>query len=66
MEDAERFIAEWVLHGTDRAREYLDRLADGDYLPELVFPDEAIARAATVNPEALRKVESLRKIPPIE
>ena len=63
MEDAERFIAEWVLPGTDRACEYLDRLADGDYLPELVFPDEAIARAATVNPEALRKVESLRKIP---
>ncbi len=45
MEDAGRFIAEWVLPGTDREREYLDYLAGGDYRPEFVFPDEAMTRA---------------------
>ena len=45
MEDAECFIAEWVLPKTDNEREYLDRLVDGDYRPELVFPVEAITRA---------------------
>lgn len=63
MEDAERFIAEWVLPRTDVEHEYLERLAGGDYRPELVFPDESMAKAAAVNPEALWKVENLRKMP---
>ena len=63
MEDAERFIADWVLPKTDEEHEYLERLAGGDYRPELVFPDESMAKAAAVNPEALWKVENLRKIP---
>ena len=63
MEDAERFIADWVLPKTDEEREYLERLAGCDYRPELVFPDESMAKAAAVNPEALWKVENLRKIP---
>lgn len=62
MEDAERFIAKWVLPRTDGEREYLERLAGGDYRPELVFPDESMAKAAVVNPEALWKVENLRKM----
>ena len=62
MKDAERFIAEWVLPRTDGEREYLERLAGGDYRPELIFPDKSMAKAAAVNPEALWKVENLRKI----
>ncbi|MDP9860683.1 putative nucleotidyltransferase component of viral defense system [Olsenella profusa DSM 13989] len=62
MKDAERFIAEWVLPRTDGEREYLERLAGGDYRPELVFPDKSMAQAAAVNPEALWKVENLRKM----
>lgn len=63
MEDAECFIADWVLPKMDEEREYLERLASGDYHPELVFPDESMAKAAVVNPEALWKVENLRKMP---
>lgn len=62
MEDAEHFIAEWVMPRTDGDREYLERLAGGDYRPELVFPDKSMAQAAAVNPEALWKVENLRKM----
>lgn len=62
MEDAERFIAEWVMPRTDGEREYLERLTKGVYRPELIFPDEAMAEAAAVNPEALWKVENLRKM----
>lgn len=62
MEDAERFIAEWVMPRTDGEREYLERLAGGDYQPELIFPDKSMAKAAAVNPEALWKVENLRKM----
>lgn len=63
MEDAERFIADWVLPRTDVERIYLERLASGDYRPELIFPNETMAKAAAVNPEALWKVENLRKMP---
>ena len=63
MEDAERFIAEWVLPRTDGEREYLGRLAGGGYRPELILPDKSMAKAAAVNPEALWKLENLRKIP---
>lgn len=63
MKDAECFIAKWVLPRTGGEREYFERLAEGDFRPELVFPDESMANAAAVNPEALWKVENLRKIP---
>ena len=46
MEDAERFIAEWVLPRTDGEREYLGRLAGSDYRPELILPDKSMAKAA--------------------
>ena len=62
MEDAERFIVEWVMPRTDGELEYLERLTKGVYRPELIFPDEAMAEAAAVNPEALWKVENLRKM----
>lgn len=63
MEDAERFVADWVMPKTGGEREYLERLAAGDYHPELVFRDDAMAKAAAVNPEALWKLENLRKMP---
>ena len=63
MKDAKCFVADWILPKTDREREYLERLAAGDYRPELVFQDESMAKAAAVNPEALWKLENLRKIP---
>ena len=62
MKDAERFIAEWVMPRTDGELEYLERLTKGVYRPELIFSDEAMAEAAAVNPEALWKVENLRKM----
>ena len=62
MEDAERFIAEWILPKTDAERIYLEHLTSGDYHPELIFPDETMAKAAAVNPEALWKVENLKKM----
>jgi hypothetical protein len=62
LEDAARFIAEWVLPKTDGEREYLEHLAEGDYRPMLIFPDESMANAAAVNSEALWKVENLRKM----
>jgi predicted transcriptional regulator of viral defense system len=62
MQDAERFITDWVLPKTDGEREYLERLADGDYRPELVFQNESMVNAAAVNPEALWKLENLRKM----
>lgn len=62
MDDAERFIADWVKPRTDSEEEYLERFAAGEYRPELVFGDEGMARAAAVNPEALWKLENLRKM----
>ena len=62
MKNAERFTAEWVLPRTDGEREYLERLAGGDYRPELVFPDKVMAESAAVNPEVLWKVENLGKM----
>lgn len=62
MEDAERFIVDWVLPKTNEEREYLERLTSGDYRPELIFPDETMAKAAAINPEALWKVENLKKM----
>ena len=62
MQDAKRFISDWVLPKTDSEREYLEQLADGVYRPELVFQDQSMLDAATVNPEALWKVENIRKM----
>lgn len=62
MKNAKSFIVQWVLPRTDGEREYLELLKNGDYRPELIFPDESMAKAAAVNPEALWKVENLRKM----
>lgn len=63
ISDAEVFISDWVEPQTDREREYLDRFACGEYRPELLFDDPAMAAAAATNPEALWKLQNLRKMP---
>ena len=60
METAERFIEARVLPRTEAEREYLDRLATGDYRPGLLFPDERMAAAAEQSPAALWKLRNLR------
>lgn len=62
METAERFIEAHVLPRTDAEREYLDRLAAGDYRPGLLFPDERMAAAAERSPAALWKLRNLRRM----
>ena len=62
MAAAEEFVADWVQPRADGEREYLDRFARGDYRPELVFADADMAHAAEVNPEALWKLQNLRKM----
>lgn len=62
MENAKSIIEQWALPRTDGECEYLELLAGGDYRPELIFPDKSMAKAAAVSPEALWKVENLRKM----
>lgn len=62
MNKAETFIHERVLPRTDKESEYLSRFADGDYQPELLFPDKNTADSAKKNPAALWKLHNLRKM----
>lgn len=58
--DAEGFIRKRILPRTDKKVEYLRRFADGEYMPELIFPDESMAEAARRNPTTLWKLRDLR------
>lgn len=60
--EADRFIRTRVLPRTDSEEEYLARFAKGDYAPALVFDDERMARAAEASPQALWKLQNLRKM----
>ena len=51
-----------VLPRDDAEREYLDRLADADCRPDLLFADAETAGAASRSPEALWKVRNLQKM----
>lgn len=62
MATAEKFITTRVMPRTDGEREYLDRLAVGDYRPGLLFPDERMAAAAQQSPAALWKLQNLRRM----
>lgn len=62
MRDGESFVERYVLPRTDVEREYLERFAAGEFRPVLVFPDEAMADAASRSPEALWKLRNLRKM----
>lgn len=63
IDAAEEFTRKHILPRTDREAEYLRRFADGDYRPELLFPDEGMADAARKNPAALWKLRNLRMMP---
>lgn len=63
MEDAEEFVRCRVLPRDDAEREYLDRLAEADYRPNLLFADPETADAAAKSPEALWKLQNLKKMP---
>ena len=62
MSDAEEFITRYILPRTDAEAEYLHLLAAGDFRPSLIFSDETIAEAASKSPEALWKLQNLRKM----
>lgn len=60
--DAERFVSGWVLPQSEGERDYLERLASGEYVPRLLFEDETMAEAALVSPEAQWKLLNLRRM----
>ena len=63
ISDADAFIANWIEPRSEGEREYLRCFARGDYRPEFLFADASMADAASVNPEALWKLQNLRKMP---
>ena len=63
MSSAEAFINDYVLPIDNREKEYLERFAYADYQPELLFENYGFALAAArVSPEALWKLENLKKL----
>lgn len=62
MADAEDFVKRLILPRTAEDQEYLDRFANGDFRPELLFPDQTMAEAAAKSPEALWKLRNLKKM----
>lgn len=62
MKTAEEFVSAYVLPRGDSEVEYLERLAKGDFKPELLFSDSTMAQAAVASPEALWKLQNLRKM----
>ena len=56
------FIESFVLPRDDSEREYLDLFAAGEYRPELLFGPCEEAERAAVNPEALWKLQNIRKM----
>ena len=59
---ARGFIEGFVLPRDNSEREYLDYFAAGDYRPELLFGQCETAERAAVNPEALWKLQNIRKM----
>lgn len=62
IQDACAFISNWVEPQTDEEHEYLERFSQCDYAPEILFADSQMASAAAVNPEALWKLQNIRKM----
>lgn len=60
---AESFVDDYVLLKNEREMEYLERLAQADYQPAVLFEDyPTILVAAQKNPEALWKLMNLKKM----
>ena len=57
MLDAEELTSAYIL-----PRLYLDLFAKGEYRPELLFGECAIAQAAVASPEAQWKLANLKKM----
>lgn len=62
MSTAEQFIETRIQPRNDKERKYLNLFAAGDYKPELIFPDDQMAKAAEQNPAALWKLQNLRRM----
>ena len=62
MARADAFISDWIEPRSNTEQEYLECFAQGDYRPELLFDKPTMAAAAAVNPEALWKLQNLRKM----
>lgn len=59
---ADAFVGDLVLPRGEVEREYLERFADGDYEPQLLFDDDTVAQAALMSPEAQWKLRNLRQM----
>lgn len=62
MQKAERFVESFVLPKNDLEKEYLERLSQGDYCPELLFGDGGVTQRAAQSPEAQWKLLNLKKM----
>lgn len=62
MQKAERFVESFVLPKNDLEKEYLERLSQGDYCPELLFGDGEVTQRAAQSPEAQWKLLNLKKM----
>ena len=59
---AREFVSAYVLPQTDAEEEYLERFSQGLLVPDLLFEDEAMARAAAASPEVRWKLQNIRKM----
>lgn len=55
------FVQRFVLPQTDKEKQFLERFAQADYAPELLFEGEMLDNARA-NPEALWKLTNLKKM----
>lgn len=62
MLDAEAFIEDWIEPQSNDELEYLRLFSCGEYRPDLLFSTPSMVAAATVNSEALWKLQNLRKM----
>ena len=62
MLDAVELTSAYILPRKDGERLYLDLFAKGEYRPELLFGECAIAQAAVASPEAQWKLANLKKM----
>ncbi len=59
---AREFVSAYVLPQTDAEEEYLERFSQGLLVPDPLFEDEAMARAAAASPEVRWKLQNIRKM----
>lgn len=62
MEDAAVFIAKWVTPQNESELEFFNRLACGDFKPDLIFAENDLLLRATKSPAVAWKLENLRRM----